>query len=162
MCIRDRYQLTLTLYEEAAEATYLFGDFEDMDKLVDIVLEKADNILDKMKVYETKIQAYIGLTKLQEALTMGLSVLSLLGISFSTNITQLYIQENLQKTQSKLMKKNISELTNLPLLEEPEKLAALHILSVLFSIVFVCNPGLLTLMVCEQINLSLDLSLIHI
>ena len=151
-----QYQLTLTLYEEAAEATYLFGDFEEMDKLVDIVLEKADNILDKMKVYETKIQAYIGLTKLQEALTMGLSVLSLLGISFSTNITQLYIQENLQKTQSKLMKKNISELTNLPLLEEPEKLAALHILSVLFSIVFVCNPGLLTLMVCEQINLSLD------
>ena len=91
-----------------------------------------------MKVYETKIQAYIGLTKLQEALTMSLSVLSLLGISFPTNITQSYIQEYLQATQAKLKGKNISELINLPLLEEPKKLASMRILSSLFSIAFVC------------------------
>ena len=151
-----QYQLTLTLYEEAAEATYLYGDFEQMDKLVDIVLEKVNNLLDKMKVYETKIQAYIGLTKLQEALTMSLSVLSLLGISFPTNITQSYIQEYLQATQAKLKGKNISELINLPLLEEPKKLASMRILSSLFSIAFVCNPSLLQLIICEQINLSLN------
>lgn len=45
----------MIFYEEAVEVIYLFGDFEEMDKLVDIVLEKVDNILDKMKVYEIKI-----------------------------------------------------------------------------------------------------------
>ncbi len=149
------YQLTLALHEEAAEATYLYGDFEKMEKFVDIVLEKANNLLDKMKVYEIKIQAYIGLTKLPEALTIGLSVLSLLGINFPANPTPSDIERCLQKTKANLRGKNISKLINLPLLEQPEKLAALRILSALFSIVFVSNPALLPLMICEQINISL-------
>ncbi|MDJ0555151.1 MAG: serine/threonine-protein kinase PknK, partial [Microcoleaceae cyanobacterium MO_207.B10] len=109
-----QYQLTLTLHESAAEATYLNGDFEAMEKLVDTILEKANNLLDKMKVYEIKIQAYIGMTKLQEALTLGLSVLSLLSISFPTNPTPSDIERCLQKTKANLRGKNISELINLP------------------------------------------------
>ncbi|MEM1168391.1 MAG: AAA family ATPase [Cyanobacteria bacterium P01_H01_bin.35] len=151
-----QYQLTLSLHEEAAEANYLNGEFKEMEKLVDIVLEKADNLLDKMKVYETKIQAYIGMTKMPEALTIGLSVLELLGISFPTNPTPSYIQEYSETTKANLREKNISELINLPVLEDPEKLAALRILSSLISIAFFCNPTLLPLIVCEQINLSLD------
>ncbi|MEB3340610.1 ATP-binding protein, partial [Okeania sp.] len=153
---QTQYQLTLALHEEAVETNYLNGDFAEMDKLVDIVLEKANNILEKMKVYETKIQAYITMTKLQEALTIGLSVLSLLGMIFPTNITESYIKEYLQNTEANLREKNISELINLPLLEEPEKLAVLRILSSLFSIVFVSNPALLPLIICKQINLSLN------
>ncbi|MCL2932791.1 MAG: AAA family ATPase [Trichodesmium sp. MAG_R03] len=152
-----QYQLTLALHEEGAEATYLYGDFEEMEKLVDIVLEKSHKLLDKMKVYEIKIQAYYtGMTKIQEALTIGLYVLSLLGISFPTNITQSYIQEYLQTTQANLRGKNIPELINLPLLEEPEKLASMRILSSLFSIAFVGNPDLFPLVICQQINLSLQ------
>ncbi len=151
-----QYQLTLALHESVAEANYLYGEFEEMEKLVDIVLEKGNKLLDKVKVYEIKIQACIAQTKLQEALTIGLSVLELLGISFPTNPTPSDIQEYLQTTQAKLKGKNISELINLPLLEEPEKLAAMQILLSIFSIAFVCNPPLLPLITCEQINLSLD------
>ncbi|NES05719.1 MAG: hypothetical protein F6K22_24660 [Okeania sp. SIO2F4] len=32
-----QYQLTLKLHESAAEANYLYGEFEEMEKLVDIV-----------------------------------------------------------------------------------------------------------------------------
>ena len=153
---QNQYQLTLALHESAAEANYLYGDFEQVDKLVDIVLEKVNNLLDKVKVYEIKIQAYIAMSKLQEALTIGLSVLELLGISFPANPTQSDIQEYLQITKGNLREKNISELINLPLLEEPEKLAAIRILSVLLSIAFFGNPTLLALIICEQINISLD------
>ncbi|MEM1173086.1 MAG: ATP-binding protein, partial [Cyanobacteria bacterium P01_H01_bin.35] len=152
----NQYQLTLALHESAAEANYLNGDFEEMEQLVDIVLEKSNKLLDKIKVYEINIQAYIAQTKLQEALTMGLSVLSLLGINFPTNPTPSDIQECLQKTKGNLRGKNISELINLPLLQDSEKLASMRILSSLFSIVFVCNPALLPLIICEQINLSLE------
>ncbi|NEP87416.1 MAG: hypothetical protein F6K18_11600 [Okeania sp. SIO2C2] len=57
----------MALYEEGAEANYLNGDFEQMEKLVDIVLEKAAQLLDKIKVYEIKIEAGITQSKLQEA-----------------------------------------------------------------------------------------------
>ena len=150
-----QYQLTLALYEEGAEATYLSGDFEEMEKLVDIVLEKANNLLDKVKVYEIKIQAYIALSKLQEALTIGLSVLKVFGISFPTNPTLSDIQEYLQITKNKLREKSISCLINLPLLKDPEKLAKIRILSLLFSITFICKPELFPLIVSESTNLYL-------
>ncbi len=156
---QTEYQLTLTLHEAVAEATYLNGDFEKMEKLVDIVLEKGKNLLDKIKVYEIQIQACIAQTKLQEALTIGLSVLEVLGISFPTNITQSDIQEYLQTTKANLRGKNISELINLPLVEYPEKSAELRILSLLFAITFVGKPELLPMIVCEPINLSLQLGI---
>ncbi|NES05720.1 MAG: hypothetical protein F6K22_24665, partial [Okeania sp. SIO2F4] len=112
--------------------------------------------MDKVKVYEIKIQACIAQTKLQEALRIGLSVLELIGISFPTNITPLDIQEYLQKTQSNLRGKNISELINLPLLQDTEKSAALRILSSLVPIAFVSKPELFPLIICGQINLSLQ------
>ncbi|NEQ39735.1 MAG: AAA family ATPase [Okeania sp. SIO3I5] len=151
-----QYQLTLALHESATEANYLYGNFEQIDELVDIVLEKANNLLDKAKVYEIQIQAGIVQSKLQEALTIGLSVLSLLGISFPTNPTQSDIQEYLQTTKGNLKEKNISELIDLPLLKEPEKLAAMRILSALFSIAFVGKPEILPLIVCTAINLSIE------
>ncbi|MGK7918442.1 MAG: AAA family ATPase, partial [Trichodesmium sp.] len=154
-----QYQLTLTLHELSAEANYLNGDFEEMEKLVDIVLEKSNKLLDKIKVYEIKIQAYIGLSKMPEALTIGLSVLSLLGINFPTNPTPSDIQEYLERTKYNLREKNISELINLPLLQDPEKLAAIRILSSLFSITFVSKPDMLPLIVCTPINLSLELGI---
>ncbi|MGD1809650.1 AAA family ATPase [Dapis sp. BLCC M126] len=153
---QTQYQLTLALYESAAQANYLNGEFKEMEKLVDIVLEKADKILDRVKVYEIKIQACIAQTKLPEALSIGLSVLEILGISFPTNITESDIQEYLQKTKSNLRGKNISELIDLPLFKDPEKLAALRILSSLVPIAFVSKAELFPLIICGQVNLSLQ------
>ncbi len=62
-----QYQLKLALDESAVEANYLNGDFEEMEKLVDIVLEKSNKLLEQIKVYEIKIQACIAQTRLQEA-----------------------------------------------------------------------------------------------
>ncbi|NEO52306.1 MAG: AAA family ATPase [Okeania sp. SIO3B5] len=150
-----QYQLTLALHEEGAEATYLNGDFKEMEKLVDIVLEKANTLLEKVNIYEIKIQAYIAQSKLQEALTIGLSVLELLDISFPTNPTQSDIQEYLQTTKEKLKGKNISELIDLPLLQDQKKLAAMQILSSIITLTFVGKPELLPLIICAEINLSL-------
>ncbi|MEB3342493.1 ATP-binding protein, partial [Okeania sp.] len=153
---QTQYQLTLALHEEAVETNYLNGDFSEMDKLVDCVLKKANNLLDKVKIYEIQIQACVAQTKLQEALTIGLSVLSLLGIIFPANLTPSYIQECLKKTKRNLRGKSISELINLPLLEDSEKLASIRILSSLFSITFVYKPELFPLIISAQINLSLQ------
>ncbi|MUG91145.1 hypothetical protein F7734_00965 [Scytonema sp. UIC 10036] len=52
------YDLTLALYESAAEAAYLTGNFAETSDLVEIVLQQAKTVLDKMKVYEIKIKNY--------------------------------------------------------------------------------------------------------
>ena len=52
-----QYDLTLALYVETVEAAILSGHVEEMEKLADIVLQQATSLLDKVKVYEVKIQA---------------------------------------------------------------------------------------------------------
>ena len=77
-----QYGLTLSLHEEAAEAAFLCGDYEKMGDLAEIVLQQAKTLLDKIKVYEVKIQAYTAQHKLLDAVKTGLHVLRLLGVTF--------------------------------------------------------------------------------
>jgi predicted ATPase len=48
---------------ETVEAAILSGHVEEMEKLADIVLQQATSLLNKVKVYEVKIQAYTAQNK---------------------------------------------------------------------------------------------------
>jgi predicted ATPase len=50
------YDLTLALYTEAAEAVYLSGKIEAMERLMECVLEHANTLLDKVRVHELTIR----------------------------------------------------------------------------------------------------------
>ncbi len=50
-----QYDLALALHTEAAEAAYLVGDYEQMERLTDVVLQQAKTLLDKVKVYEIRL-----------------------------------------------------------------------------------------------------------
>src|SRR4028119_1007160 len=52
-----QYDMTLALYVETVEAAILSGHVEEMEKLADLVLQQATSLLNKVKVYEVKIQA---------------------------------------------------------------------------------------------------------
>jgi Predicted ATPase len=47
-CWQIQYDLTLAIYESTAEAEYLNINYEDSKKLLDIVLQKAKNLLEKV------------------------------------------------------------------------------------------------------------------
>ncbi|MEG4444070.1 AAA family ATPase [Microcoleus sp. AT9_B4] len=152
----SQYQLTLALHEEAAEATYLNGDFDQMQRLADLVLQQAVSLLDKVKVYEVQIQAYASQTKLQEALNTGLQVLKLLGVEFPSKPNPSDIGRGLEETASILSGKEPSDLLDLPLMTDPDKLVALRLLSSLFAITFFVATELFPLLVCKQVNLSVQ------
>jgi serine/threonine protein kinase len=75
-----QYDLTLTLAVDAAEAAYLSIKFDEMDKLIETVLQRAKSLFDTVKVYEIRIQAFKAQNKLQEAINLGFSILTLLGV----------------------------------------------------------------------------------
>ncbi|GAK58361.1 multi-sensor signal transduction multi-kinase [Candidatus Vecturithrix granuli] len=72
-----QYDLTLALHVEAAEAACLSGEFEQMEQLARIVLQHARTLVDKVKIYEVKIMAYIAQNKPLEAVQIALPVLEL-------------------------------------------------------------------------------------
>jgi len=150
------YHLTLTLYEKAAEAAYLAGDFEQTEQLAEVVLASAKTLLEKVKVYEVKIEAYKAQNRGLEAITTGLQVLKLLGIEFPEQPNQKDIEIALQETQIALAGRQIQDLLNLPNMTEPIKLAAMNILWRLLPITFMTNPLLFPLVGFKQVNLSLN------
>ena len=150
------YDLTLALYESAAEAAYLNTDFEQMAKWAEIVLQQATNELDKIKIFEIRITACAMQTKLQEAVKIGREALKMLGINFPESPIPLHIQQALTKTAAYLSGKKIEDLINLPVMTNLHKLATMRVLSSMFSATFIVEPMLLPLIVCEQVHLSIN------
>jgi len=151
-----QYDLTLALYQEAVEVTYLLGNFQQMDAGVTVVLSKATNLLDKLKVYQTKIQACMAQGQLLEGVRIGLQVLKLLGVDLPESPTFEEVRSQLAQTQAAWIDNNIADLINLPPMTDTYKLAAMYMLSSLFSPAYIAAPALLPLIPCEQVNLSIQ------
>ncbi len=152
---QSSYDLTLALYEEAAEAACLKGDFEEMEQLVDVVLNHAKTVLEKVKVYNVKIQAALSQVNFKEALKIGLAALKQLGVIIPEEPSQLDIQRGQEETASLLAGQEVEDLINLPPMTDPEKLAAIHILSSIMPAGFLAAYELLLLIVLSMVNLSI-------
>jgi PAS domain S-box-containing protein len=150
---QSQYDLSLALYSEAAEVAYLCGEFNQVEEWVAVVLQQAKTILDKVKVYEVKIQTCIAQRNQLEAVKIGLQVLEQLGVSLPKVPTQLDIQRKLEETAVALRRKIPEELISLPIMTDQSKLAAMQILCSIGAATYQTAPILLPLIVCEQINL---------
>jgi predicted ATPase len=73
------YELSLQLHTEAAEAAFLSGAFAEMERLSHVVISETKTILDKIKIFEIKIQYLTAQSKLAEAVQTMHHTLKLLG-----------------------------------------------------------------------------------
>ncbi|HEY9604880.1 MAG TPA: AAA family ATPase [Allocoleopsis sp.] len=153
---KNEYNLTLDLYSEAATVAYLSGHFSEMELLVKVVLIFAKTVIDKVKVYDSKIQACLSQGNPQEALKIGLEVLQLLEVNIVEAPNQFDVQRGLEETALLLADREIKNLINLPKMTAPEPLAAIYILSSVVAAAFMVSPTLMVLIVCKMVNLSIN------
>ena len=151
-----QYSLTLALHEEACDAAYLRGDFNEMERLAEKVINLGRTLLDKVRVYEIKIQACIVQNKLIEALIIAFNVLKLIDIKFPEAPTQSDIELAFQATGERLTNKKIADLINLPEMTDLKILAAMRILSSMFSAAYLGNPELVPLISLKMVDLSIE------
>ncbi|MBD2250896.1 trifunctional serine/threonine-protein kinase/ATP-binding protein/sensor histidine kinase [Nostoc parmelioides] len=152
----NQYQLTLALYETAAEAAYLAGNFEEMESFIQVVLVKAKTLLEQVKIYEIKIQAYGAQNQAVEAVNTALTFLKLLGVEFPENPSQSDFQLAMVGITTNLNGKLIENLINLPEMRDKKSLAAIQILSSASGLVYQAVPQLFPLIVLKQVELSLQ------
>ncbi|MBD2412379.1 serine/threonine protein kinase [Nostoc calcicola FACHB-389] len=149
------YTLTVALYEGGAEVAYLSGNFEQMHQWAEVVEQEAKIILDKVKVYEVQIIASIIQSKQIQAIKIAVSTLQLLGIRFPDEPTSDDIQQGMNEIAVHLQGKVIADLINLPLMIDPNKIAAMRILMGVLPAAFQTAPAMMPIIVCEMVNLSL-------
>ncbi|MEH2108802.1 trifunctional serine/threonine-protein kinase/ATP-binding protein/sensor histidine kinase [Nostoc sp.] len=151
---QTKHHLTLALYETATEAAYLAGNFEQMEKLAELVLVRKP-LLEKVKVYEVKIQAYGAQNQALKAVNTALTFLKLLGVEFPEHPSQSDIQLAMAELALNLNGRRIDDLMNLPQMTEVQQIAAMRILSAVTAVTYSVTPELFPLIVIKQINLSL-------
>jgi len=149
---QKQYDLTLALYNEAAEAAYLSTDFKQMEELTEVVLHQTKTLLDKVRTYEVRIEAYIAQNQLHLAIDIALEALKFLDITFPEKPNQSDVFQALEEIKINLVELRIEDLINLPNMSDPFKLAASRIMQRILSAVYLCNPELYVLMGCKQIH----------
>ncbi|MBD2691354.1 ATP-binding sensor histidine kinase [Anabaena catenula] len=150
----SHYDLTLSLYVEAVETAYLSTNFTLMEYWADIVLKNAKIVLDIVNVYVVKIQAYIAQNQLLLGVKTALHILKLLDINLPENPTLEDTKLRLKATELTLMGMETYDLINLPEMSNPQYIAALSILSSMFSAVRGACPAMSPLIIFEQVQLS--------
>ncbi|MCC5653487.1 PAS domain S-box protein [Nostoc sp. XA013] len=152
----SEYDLTLALYSQAAEAAYLQGRFDEMEQFVEVVLDRAKTVVDKVQVYDSRIQRYLSQGNLKEALKIGLEVLKLLEVNLLETPSQLDVQKELESTAALLTGREIEDLINLPKMTAPEPLAAMYILANIMGVAYTVSSELMMLIACKMVNLSIN------
>ncbi|MCT7972347.1 ATP-binding sensor histidine kinase [Laspinema olomoucense] len=154
-CWQSQYELALNCYVTATELAYLNADFEGMEVLANRVLESAKTVLDQVKIYQIKISARTTQNRMLEAIAIGQKALKQLGVEFSAEPDQALTDEVLNSLAVQLQDTQIEELVNLPVMKEPQTIAAVELLALLFPPVYQASPGLQPLLCSTLVSLSL-------
>ena len=91
-----------------------------MEQLAAIILQHTNSLLDKIRVYEIKMQGAKAQSQLREVIQIGLHVLQLLGVEFPP-LTPANIEQELQQTQMAIQEHSIPSLLDLGVITDPIK-----------------------------------------
>ena len=148
------YELTLGLHISAAEAAYLATDFERAEALIAVVTGRARTLLDKVKVYEIRLLAYLAQDRLLEAIETGRQVLAMLGVFLPQKPTRAQAIISLLRVRLSLSAGRVEQLAALPAMADPQRLAAMAILRRLLIATYVARPEMSALAISHMVRLS--------
>jgi predicted ATPase/GAF domain-containing protein/tRNA A-37 threonylcarbamoyl transferase component Bud32 len=137
---QEHYDFTLELFSQMIEASFLKGEFKLTEQYIKIILENAQNILDKKAAYEITMQYHIAQGRQQKALEAGLEMVDLLNIELS------------EKPPRRV---NINNLYTLPEMTDKYKNAAMEIMDSIITPAWSSNPELFRKITYTMVDLSI-------
>ncbi len=153
---QQQYEMTLALYELAAEVAMLNGNFEVMEQFIDIVIQKARSLPEKVNVYCIRIQSHISQSNLTSAIAIAQSVLQQLGITFPETPTPSDIQQEIQEIEELIGDRQIADLVNLPEMRDAKKLAILKMVNIISPPAYLTGSALYPLLNTLSVKLSIQ------
>ncbi|MEH1866692.1 MAG: AAA family ATPase [Nostoc sp.] len=151
---QHQYELTLALHQVATEAAYLSGDLEEMAANAHLVLNHAKTPLDKISVYEVKIEVFTAQGYFAEAIAAALTILKQLGVELPTVPTQEDVAVAFSTVLDVIGERFPSELLNLSDARDANILAAARILTSVAPCAYVYQPLLYLLVILKKVYLS--------
>lgn len=154
-CWKDEYDLTLALYNASAEVCHCVADYKRVHELVDIVLEHARCFQDSLRARAARVHSLSSSYKITEALEEGLDILRHLGENFPyKKLRKYHAVIEFVRTKRLLRGKTNEMILRMPPMENPDKIAAMQMLNLIFPNAFHVEPVLFVLIALRLVRLS--------
>jgi predicted ATPase/class 3 adenylate cyclase/predicted Ser/Thr protein kinase len=151
---KDNYEYTLKLYNQTAEAAYLSGNYAEMERLLDIILQNASTKLDKVLALEIRTNSLFVRQRFTESINSGLEALQMLGMKLPPHPTTFNVVIELLKTRWFLRNYDANDLLQLPLMTDEHQKAVIRILANMAPPVFFSEPNLFPIIIFKMTETS--------
>ena len=151
-----QYQTTLVLHQTLAEVTSLCGEFNQMDRLIERVLQQAQDPLDIVPVSLVKIGMLTAQNEFLDAIATAQSCLCALGHELPETPTPADIQQMMAAVHAAIGDRPIAELADLAPMGDPKQLAILQILAKIMPPCYMSGSPLFPLITALQVKLSIE------
>ncbi|CAB9501498.1 expressed unknown protein [Seminavis robusta] len=132
---RDQYNLSLDLYNSAAEMAYCCGKHERVDELTQEILKFALKSDDKLTAHVTRVNSLGSRLQTRAALDYCIEILRRMGHHFPRTATLPRTVMAFLKLRFLLSRYTDDEIMSLPTLEDPQTTSAMHIIHQMFPLV---------------------------
>ena len=134
----SQYELMFRLRLERAECEFLSGDLERAEQLLAELLRRGKSKVDLAAAYHLMVLLHVVKSENWQAVASALTCLRLFGIDLPAHPSWEQVQADYDAVWRNLEGRPIEALIDLPLMTDPELLAAMRLLSVL------CDPAYVT------------------
>ena len=150
-----QYEMSLAFHNLGAEIASLCGDFEEMERLIEIVILRASSLAEKANVYLTRIQSKVYSNKPTEAIAVAQYLLHKL-VAFPETTTDKDIQQALAEIVELIGDREIEDLANLPQMTDDEKLLIVRVANSIIPTSYNCASPLFPLLIALSVKLSIQ------
>jgi hypothetical protein len=137
---KEHYAINLALYSNAAEAYFCLGDYLNMGRMVETVLQNAVCFHDKLPAYTTLLFGRGAQFRHQEAVALALDLLNQLDEPLPSNPTKVQIAMEYVKVRWRMKGENDRYLASLPPAADSKKIAAMTMLNFIAAYSVGCSP----------------------
>ena len=152
----SQYEVTFSLWLECAECEFLTGHFDGAEQLIVELLQRAMSKVDQAVVYHLRVRLHIIKSETQLAVAAALRCLREFGIDLPEHPTEDQVQAEYETFWQTLNGRPIESLIDLPVMTDPELLAAMQVLSALLPAARFTDHRLWALQACRMVRVSVQ------
>ncbi|WP_437278287.1 AAA family ATPase [Sorangium sp. So ce375] len=137
-CWETSHELALAIYTDLVDLEYLTINFDRAETCAQIVIDHAKDVLEKIRVYEARIQFYISQNRMHEAIELAMSVLAMLDVP-------------LREVPPPSL--DVAQLAQLPSMTDERMQAAIRIMSSNIAAVYIAKPALMPVIAFTMVDI---------